>query len=88
MDYKVIITDKPLFYDNMRAYGHISFDKHEIYIDKTLKDEQGQLQTLLHEILHGIIYDRAIEFDKMDEETIVDHLAKGIYQVLKDNKIF
>mgnify|MGYP000936580580 CR=1 FL=1 len=52
------------------------------------QDEQGQLQTLLHEILHGIIYDRAIEFDKMDEETIVDHLAKGIYQVLKDNKIF
>ncbi|WMM24064.1 hypothetical protein RBU61_14185 [Tissierella sp. MB52-C2] len=88
MEYKVIITDEPLFCDNIRAYGHINFDKKQILIDKTLRDSQGHIQTLIHEIIHGIVYDREINLKHDDEETIVDQLAKGLYQTLKDSRIF
>ena len=85
MEYEVIMTDKPLFCGNNRAYGHIDFENRKITIDNTLRDEQGHMQTLIHEIIHGIVYDRDISFSQDDEETIVDQLAKGLYQVLKDN---
>ncbi|HZK34157.1 MAG TPA: hypothetical protein VFD33_02455 [Bacillota bacterium] len=88
MEYEVIIKDQPLFCGNTRAYGHIDFDSKQILIDNTLRDSQGHMQTLLHEIIHGITNDRDIDFTQQGEETIVDQLAKGLYQVLKDNKIF
>lgn len=85
VEYQVIVSDKPIFLNNLRAYGEIDYDKKEINIDETLQDKQGQLQTFLHEILHGIVYDRELDFKNDEEETIVDQLAKGLYQVLKDN---
>lgn len=88
MEYEIVVNEQPLFCGNIRAYGHIDFDNKKISIDKTLRDHQGHLQTLLHEIIHGIIDDRDIDFIQMDEEKIVDQLAKGLFQVLRDNKIF
>lgn len=85
MEYEVIMTDEPIFMDNLRAYGHINFDDKQILIDKTLREKQGHAQTLVHEIIHGIIYDRGLDFRNDGEETIVDQLAKGLYQVVKDN---
>ena len=85
MEYKVGLSNDVLFCDNLRAYGHIDFDKKEILIDKTLRENQGHIQTLIHEILHGIVYDREISFLQDDEETIINQLAKGLYQIIIDN---
>lgn len=85
MEYKITQEDKPLFCNNRRAYAHIDFDKKEITIDKGLADPQGHMQSLFHEIIHGIVYDRELDFINDGEETIVDQLAKGLYQVIKDN---
>lgn len=35
--------------------------------------------------MHGIVHDRGINFKEYDEKTIIDQLAKGFYQMLKDN---
>jgi Zn-dependent peptidase ImmA (M78 family) len=45
-------------------------------------------QTLIHELLHAIWYSQGLtkRFDGDTEEQIIDPLAKGINQVLKDNK--
>ena len=40
---------------------------------------------LWHEILHGIAEYAELDFEKADEETIINILAKGVYQVLQDN---
>lgn len=40
-------------------------------------------QTLLHEVLHGVIYTTGLNLE--DEEITVNVLAKGLYQVIKDN---
>lgn len=85
MEYEVIMTDEPLFDGNTRAYGRIDFENKKIIIDKTLREKQGHFQTLLHEIIHGIVNDRDIDFTCDDEEVIVEQLARGFYQVIKDN---
>lgn len=83
--YEVTISNEPIFLENMRAYGEIDYNKKTIRIDETLQDKQGQLQTFLHEIIHGIVHDRELDFKNDSEETIVDQLAKGFYQIIKDN---
>lgn len=85
MEYTVKLEDKPLFCNNQRAYAHIDYDNKEISIDVGLQDIQGQQQSLLHEILHGIVYDRELDFAKDEEETIVDQISNGLYQLIKDN---
>ncbi|MCF6466354.1 hypothetical protein [Clostridium sp. Cult2] len=85
VEYKVVVSDEPIFLNNLRAYGEIDYNKKEINIDETLQDEQGQFQTFLHEIIHGIVYDRELDLKNDEEETIVDQISKGLYQVIKDN---
>lgn len=85
--YKVIPVKEPLIDGNIRAYGHIDFETKEIMIDTSLGDEQGHFQTLLHEILHAIVYDRDIDLGEK-EESIIDQFVKGLYQVFADNKLF
>jgi hypothetical protein len=84
-DYEVILTDKPILREGQQCYGHIDLEHREIEIDNTLQDIQGQEITLLHEIAHGIIYERDLKLQ--DEEFIVHELAKALHQIIRDNPI-
>lgn len=83
-DYRVRTCTGPVIVDGKQCYGSIEYASHEIIIDKTLGDHAHQICTLLHEVLHGIVHDRMIDF-KADEEDVIDALARGLYQVLADN---
>lgn len=65
-------------------YGMIDYDNCKIFLSST--DGNGHEKkcvTLLHEILHGIIYHAVGEIE--DEENVVTMISKGLYQVLQDN---
>lgn len=85
MEYDVILEDKPLFCNNQRAYAHIDYDNKEITIDKGIQEGQGHVQSFLHEVLHGIVFDRELDFKNDGEETIIDQISKGLYQIIKEN---
>lgn len=84
MDYKVVITEKTILNNAQQCYGHINFDDHVIEIDKTLRDTQGHEQTFLHELVHGIVKEFKIDFSD-NEENVVDKLADGLHQIIRDN---
>jgi len=89
MDYKVNMISKAILNDNKLCFGHINWDYHTIDIDKTLQDSQGLEETFLHELIHGIIHERNLILQDADEEFVVDELARGLHQVIKDNpKVF
>lgn len=68
-------------------YGHIDYDNSRISLSGTDGIEhQRKCIILWHEILHGIANHAELNFEKADEETIITVLARGIYQVLMDNK--
>lgn len=88
MDYKVALIEGTILNNTQQCYGHIDFDRHIIEIDKTLRDTQGHEQTFLHELVHGIVKEFKIDFSE-NEENVVDKLADGLHQVIRDNpKIF
>ena len=85
-NYDVKETDDIIIVDNRVCSGSITYDKLEIKLTKD-RPIQKKYQTLLHEIVHGIIREYDLDLKKHDEETVVDTLAIGIYQVLMDNEL-
>jgi hypothetical protein len=67
--------------DKGKIDGQISYGQAKIRISKSL-NEQVQAQTLLHEIIHGIEEHSGRQELK---EPVINTLAYGIYQVLRDN---
>ena len=70
------------------AYGCIDYTKSKIYIDPEISKD-FQKETLLHEVLHGILDDAHIDKIIKNEELLEDFvsaLAPRLIQVLNDNK--
>lgn len=82
MEYEVIKTDKPILLNDQACNGVIDYENLFIEIS-TNRATQKQEETLMHEVLHGIIHERNLILE--DEEMIVEEISKGLYQVIKDN---
>lgn len=85
--YDVIVSDETLVVDRQECKGLIDYEFHKIKINNLVQDKQGQEQTFLHELVHGIVRARSLDLENSDEETIVDEIALGLHQVVKDNSI-
>lgn len=84
--YKVIREDYDG--DNDARFGHCYPRKLTIFIDDRASQSQ-QEETFFHEVLHAIC-DQIRAFPKDDgelEERVVQGLAHGIYQVIKENNL-
>ena len=89
IDYTVNKTTEIILVDHKECFGSIDYNKKLILINSELQDIQGQEETLLHEIVHGIVYERNFSYEKNDDETITDELARGLHQLIRDNpKLF
>lgn len=69
---------------NARFLGFFNAAKKLIEIDDNCL--QTELQALLHECIHGIVWDKAIKID--DEEKVIEPLASGLYALIIDNPKF
>lgn len=85
MDYKIEQTEDVIVLNGQECTGIIEYDKHLIRLNSNIQDKQGIEQTLLHEIVHGIIDDRKIELVPEHMEQIVDDISCGLHQVIRDN---
>jgi hypothetical protein len=85
IDYEVTVEDKTIVLDAVQCKGQIDYEYHKINIDSSIQDKQGQEQTFLHELIHGIVRERKLNLENADDETIVDGIAVGLHQVIRDN---
>lgn len=85
IDYDVELTKENLVVRSQESYGYIDYNYHVIKINESLQDKQGQEQTFLHELIHGIIRERSLNIE--NEEVIVEEIAIGLHQVIRDNPI-
>lgn len=83
MDYDVELTDEILVLNTQQSLGIIDYDNTKIKIANNIQSKQKQEQTFLHEVVHAITREFKIDFSE-DEETIVDKLACGLHQVIRD----
>ena len=84
--YDIVVTDKTIVVDGRECKGSIDYNKNIIKIADFLGEGQSKV-TLMHEIVHGMAFERGIKFDGTGEETIVDELGKAMLQVMRDNPI-
>lgn len=84
--YKVKFTDEELTLNNAECNGVIDFNTHTIKITNKDLDKHGQEETFLHEVTHGILHEMNVELDEQVEERICTVMAKGLHQIIKDNK--
>ncbi|MDU7067133.1 MAG: hypothetical protein E6343_04060 [Clostridium perfringens] len=85
MEYEVNLTDETLILDTDLCKGIIDYEFHNIKISNKIHDRQGQECCFLHELMHAVIRERNLDIKNSDEETIVDEIARGLHQVIKDN---
>lgn len=84
-DYTVTYTTNPIINtDHRECFGQICLNNKQITI-KADRPPFAQYQTLLHELVHGIIHERGIEYGTSSEETAVDEIACGILGLVRDN---
>jgi hypothetical protein len=82
-EYEVTQQSEPLILDAHEMCGVISYENNTIRLNNK-RSAQRIEQTFWHEVIHGICYDRGLEIN--DDENVVEELAKGFYQFIKDNK--
>jgi hypothetical protein len=71
-----------------KAYGMCEPEDAKIQYNNNLKKDE-LVNTILHEVIHGIVYMYDIPFKNMkDEESVVRKLANGLHTVFKDNPNF
>lgn len=63
-----------------RGHGIIEIDLQQ------KPQEQGE--TLLHEVLHALVYDRNLSMAEDVEERVVDTMAKALCALIRDNPTF
>lgn len=66
-----------------RIIGQIDYLNQTIKIENGLNEEKEKV-TLIHETIHGILHQ--LGFDEQSDEKLIQSLATGLYQVLKENK--
>lgn len=72
------------------AYGSTHHTSQSIYLDPTATQQKKE-HTLIHEAMHSIwwqsgLNDRYKKTPEIEEE-VIQAMAHGLYQVLKDNKL-
>ena len=69
--------------------GQLSIRLSEVDESGNKRSEFALLQTFLHEILHAVdyVYNQGTVTRQTDGERIIDQLAEGLLQVLRDNAL-
>lgn len=81
LDYAIVPCDA---LQHQRMYGVFDANAREIRIDSNHYNHHNILDTILHEILHGVYWQYNIKSED-DEERTVTAMSTGLTQVLLDN---
>lgn len=90
MDYKVVPLEKIEDEDGTQSWGEIEYNTYTIRVQKVQPSIAGAVDTLLHELLHGIWHETDLRGDigvKL-EERIVRNLSSGLIALFRDNPQF
>jgi len=87
LDFKLVPRSKKWSIKHKAVGMCVPEDGHIAYYSKQKKSEV--VNTIIHELLHGVVYMFDINFRSLrDEERVVRKMANGLHTVLKDNPQF
>jgi hypothetical protein len=65
------------------CYGLCEFSSKTIFIDSGIKNKKDFIGTLIHEVIHGVLFSVHIELDPIIEEAIAANIEKVFMQLFK-----
>ena len=87
LTYKVSETKEPIIIDNRETRGKIEYNSAEIVIsdrEETCSNDR-KAAVLMHEIVHGIIYERGLMSQVDDSEMLCDEFSSAFIGLIRDN---
>ena len=89
--YEVKTQQTPIVMNGAQCLGYCDMYSHTIMLDESMQDEQTMEQTLCHESVHALMFERKINLVAMglsnkQMEDVVDNLGIALHQVLLDNR--
>lgn len=86
VNYSVTLEENLIDPSNKQhAWGYTDYAKGVIYIDKSL-NEQHIMQTLVHELLHAMLWETGAT-ESYNDENIINPLGNMLYSVLHANDL-
>jgi hypothetical protein len=82
--YTVIQCGETLTIDRKECTGIIDYEQQFIKINTVVQGQQRAEETFYHELIHAIARERGLDWGD-NKELYTTELAKGLYQVVKDN---
>ena len=83
--YNIIRSDDVLVVGGTECSAYCDYDQTEIRVRSFPAVGAGrEVQTLMHEIVHGILFERGLDEQSADEK-LVDGLASGIINLIRSN---
>ena len=89
--YEVKTQQTPIVMNGVQCLGYCDYFNHIIMLDESMQDEQTMEQTLWHELVHAMMFERKVNLEAMglsntQMEEVVDNLGIALHQVLLDNR--
>lgn len=83
--YRVEQTKETILVDGCVCHGDVDYDQARIRLscDGTVLGEGRRAQTLMHEIVHAVLFERGRE--ERENEELMDALASGIVKLVRQN---
>jgi Zn-dependent peptidase ImmA (M78 family) len=82
--YDVEITERILIVNGRECKGMIDYDAGMISLSSQASESVSRV-TLMHEITHGIMHERGLDFKEDNDECLVDEIARGFMEVMRAN---
>lgn len=82
IDYDVTYKEDA-YYEGEKIAGFIDFMNSEIVLDDKAQKRQSLELTLLHEIIHGMLY--SVQSEHTYNEILIEEVSKSLHQVIRDN---
>lgn len=83
--YAVEETKDIILVDGQACRGSVDYNKAVIKLisDKEALGEGRRTQTLMHEVIHALLFERGCE--EWEDEELVDALASGVINLIRQN---
>ena len=83
--YRVEQTKETILVDGHACHGDVDYDQARIRLscDGAMLGEGRKVQTLMHEIVHALLYERGRQ--EHENEELVDALASGFVNLIREN---
>ena len=82
--YDVQVTSDKIIVDGRDCLGSIDYNRNLIRISDWVGESAAKV-TLMHEVVHGILFERGTDFKEHNEEYVVDEIARGFMEVTRAN---